>query len=471
MIYEVSDSISDYERGFPKEMKIYTSMDGTNNAKFSLADTIKITPTNKRVLITFPNVLGCRQMRIMWDKEKMEAATIKKMVLLFPVTNYLNYGSMRALDTSDYKKLTLKKTFTSAEVEGMKKDLVSYGYSEETNEHFERIIALASGNKKYDAKREFSTDAKSKVNIIYQRGDVEKYGVDVLKRSLPQTNRQGMGIYARANEKIKIYVKSDKSSNPLPKIQFSQYVGDGSWLGSSNQLKAGEQILTCDNFQLKITFDKPTFPGGPLYIINPYTSSEQGIVSIYVEGGEVFPIFRLGDNEEVYKFKLLENINLNKRNNKTYFDITELYGTRVMITAKASAAYKIYSNKTLSKGPQNNMVLWDEFLKKLLIFDGVQYSSNQQYYDVKNEYVNIHLRYTQTKPGAYAYATYQYIAIFKENLVDLMLNFDYKTIGWAFPHEIGHTFDIDERKVVEITNNMLSEYYNTVLKGDNTWSE
>ena len=263
MIYEVSDSISDYERGFPKEMKIYTSMDGTNNAKFSLADTIKSTPSNKRVLITFSNVLGCRQMRIMWDKEKMEAATIRQMILLFPVTNYLNFGSMRALDTSDYKKLTLKKTFTSAEVEGMKKDLVSYGYSEETNEHFERIIAIASGNKKYDAKREFSTDAKSKVNIIYQRGDVEKYGVDVLKRSLPQTNRQGMGIYARANEKIKIYVKSDKSSNPLPKIQFSQYVGDGSWLGSSNQLKSGEQILTCDNFQLKSTFDKPTFPGGP----------------------------------------------------------------------------------------------------------------------------------------------------------------------------------------------------------------
>ena len=470
MIYEVSDSNSGYEKAFPKEMKIYTSMDGTKNAKFSLVDTIKITPTNKRVLITFSKILGCRQMRIMWDKEDMKMATIKQMILLFPVTNYINYDNMIDFDTSDYKKLTLKRTFTSAEVEGMKKDLLSYGYNEETNEYFGRIIAIASGNIKYDSKREFSTDSKSKVNIIYQRGDIEKYGGNVLKRWFPGTNRQGMGIYVRANEKIKIYVKSDKSSNPLPKIQFSQYVGDGSWLGSSNQLKVGEQILTCDNFQLKSTFDKPTFPGGPLYIINPYTSSEQGIVSIYVEGGEVFPTFRLGDNEETYKTKLLENINLNKKNNKTYFDITELYGTRVMITAKASAAYKIYSNKALSKGPQNNMVLWDEFLKKLLIFDGVQFSSNQQYYDVKNNYVNVHLRYTQTKPGAYAYATYQYIALFIEETIDLMLNFDYKTIGWAFPHEIGHTFDIVERKVDEITNNMLSEYYNTVLKGDNTWS-
>ena len=53
MIYEVSDSNSGYEKAFPKEMKIYTSMDGTNHAKFTLVDTVKITPTNKRVLITF----------------------------------------------------------------------------------------------------------------------------------------------------------------------------------------------------------------------------------------------------------------------------------------------------------------------------------------------------------------------------------------------------------------------------------
>ena len=92
MIYEISDSITDYEKGFPKEMKIYTSMDGTNNAKFNLVDSIKITPTNKRVLITFSKILGCRQMRIMWEKENLEMATIKQMILLFPVTNYINYN-------------------------------------------------------------------------------------------------------------------------------------------------------------------------------------------------------------------------------------------------------------------------------------------------------------------------------------------------------------------------------------------
>jgi hypothetical protein len=51
-----------------------------------------------------------------------------------------------------------------------------------------------------------------------------------------------------------------------------------------------------------------------------------------------------------------------------------------------------------------------------------------------------------------------------------MLNFNYKTLNWAFAHEIGHTLDIPERRYSEITNNMLSEYFYTVLKGDNTWS-
>ena len=66
-------------------------------------------------------------MRIIWDKKTMDMAQIKQMILLFPVTNYINYNNLNALDTSDYKRTTLKKTFTSAEVEGIRKDLTSYG--------------------------------------------------------------------------------------------------------------------------------------------------------------------------------------------------------------------------------------------------------------------------------------------------------------------------------------------------------
>ena len=49
----------------------------------------------------------------------------------------------------------------------------TYGYNEDTNEYFGRIIWIADGTI-YDIRREFSTDPKTKVNEIYQRGDIEK---------------------------------------------------------------------------------------------------------------------------------------------------------------------------------------------------------------------------------------------------------------------------------------------------------
>ena len=64
---------------------------------------------------------------------------------------------------------------------------------------------------------------------------------------------------------------------------------------------AGKNTLTVDNFTLIEWDTTPTFPGGPIYIVNPYTSSEQGEISVYVEGGTVFPSFRIGENEGEYK--------------------------------------------------------------------------------------------------------------------------------------------------------------------------
>ena len=139
---------------------------------------------------------------------------------------------------------------------------------------------------------------------------------------------------------------------------------------------------------------------------------------------------------------------MNKKNNKTYFDITELYGIRTMITVKASSAYNIYSNKKIKISPQNKLTSWDNFIKKLLIFDGVQFLNNEPYYDIRNDYINVHFRYSQQKGKAYAFAYHQYIGLCKEDSINLLLNFDIKTVGWAFPHEIGHTLDIPERTVM-----------------------
>jgi hypothetical protein len=116
-------------------------------------------------------------------------------------------------------------------------------------------------------------------------------------------------------------------------------------------------------------------------------------LSVYIEGGTLFPVYRLGYDENEYKNGLLETINLNKKDNKTYFDITELVGDHIMLTFKASLAYDNYVNKKYH--PESNIIYWDFYLESLFRFDGIQFISNLPYYDAKNEYINIHVRFSQ----------------------------------------------------------------------------
>ena len=230
---------------------------------------------------------------------------------------------------------------------------------------------------------------------------------------------------------------------------------------------AGKNTLVIDNFTLIEGDNTPTFPGGPIYIVNPYTPSQQGEISVYVDGGTVFPSFRIGDDEAEYRYQLSNSIYMNEKDNLTYFDITELMSDNAMLTLRASDAYKIYSSN--NKGPTKNMQEWDKFLKNLYSFDGIQLSKNQPYYDEKNKYINIHYQYVQTLRGAAAFATTEYVGIFLDEWFRLALDFDIKTIGWGFAHETGHMLDVPERVFGETSNNMISKFYDASLAGSNSF--
>ena len=117
-----------------------------------------------------------------------------------------------------------------------------------------------------------------------------------------------MGIYGRSNEEITVYVKSGNSKDPLPSIIPIQFIGHViNWYGTSHDLKEGKQSFIIDNFELTeqkgyVNFNDPdywTFPGGSMYFINPFTPEEQSQdILIYIEGGEVFPVFKLGGDEK-----------------------------------------------------------------------------------------------------------------------------------------------------------------------------
>ena len=476
MIYQARSVGNSKGIGYPEELVIYYSLQTGTNAKFTQIDTISSKATDQKVYFAFSKIIECRQIMIEWKKihntnDYPNKASACDIIFLYPEYGNIDNTLLNAFDSTDYTQLTLSQSYKNKNQTKMLQDSKKYQYNDYMKEYITRIVNILNGKLKYDPKREFTTTQKTETNLIEKRGELEKYSKEVLKMYFGATNRQSMGIYARANEKITVFVKSSVDTDPLPKIQFTQYIGrsyGSPWLGEVNELKLGKQTLVCDDFKvdnLKI----PTFFGGPLYLINPYNNTEQNTVYIYVEGGTLFPTYKIGGNKEKYLEELKECINLNKKNNKTYFDITELSSNKAMITVRASDAYKIYSNKN-NISPDNNLKGLDDYLEKLYIFDGIQFDKKQPYYNIKNNYLKINFRYSQpSSESGLAYAHYEHVGLFKDNWFERVLNFNIKTVSWGLTHEIGHMMDIRERVVSETSNNMLSKYYDAYLCGNNTW--
>ena len=168
--------------------------------------------------------------------------------------------------------------------------------SNNASNYIKRIKSVFTGSLTYDPKREFSTNLKENVSPIYQKGDIASYAQKTLKMSCAGTNRQVTGIYGRSNETITITVKRGNKNDPLPSIVCSQYLGNSSFRGEVHTLKEGTQTIKVENFK----FDKGSGSdriyafGSPLYLINPYTKDRQSQnISVYIEGGTLFPVYRL----------------------------------------------------------------------------------------------------------------------------------------------------------------------------------
>ena len=269
------------------------------------------------------------------------------------------------------------------------------------------------------------------------------------------TNRQCTGVFGLANETITIYVYAQEKKL-LPRIIFTQFhEKNTNWYSSSIQLNIGKNILKFNNFDTE-DFEEKEISGGPIYIENPYTSTSQSQnIKLYIEGGKIFPLFRLNDDETEFK-KILKNyILVYKKEQNNYLDIAEFYSDRAMITVKATLADEFYSS---DNSPQKNLLNLDDILKKYYIFDGIQFEKNQPYYDIKNQYININFRYTQPLKGARAYASTEHIGLYyKADLFTILVTYSYG-LESTIPHEIGHMIDLKDREYEERTNNVLRQY-------------
>ena len=101
-----------------------------------------------------------------------------------------------------------------------------------------------------------------------------------------------------------------------------------------------------------------------------------------------------------------------------------MQSNKITITLNATFAHKIYN---IEGSPLNTLLAWDKIMKIFYIFDGIQFEKNQPYYDPKNEYINIHIRYCVVLNHSVAFASNEHIGIFYQDMFTFSL-LSYKEI-------------------------------------------
>ena len=474
-------TINDIEGvGYPNLLNIYYKIrkpDGSlseSESDFLLFDSIISETTDNKVVFNLNEEVICDQIKLEYSIIEQSQninfvwATASEIMLLIPENEKLN-KLIDLFHNNDYTYLNVNEEYNEQifDIEQELEDYINtYDHIKEMVDRAEKII---NGELKFEKRREFTTNQKASMNVIYQYGDVRRYSRNVLKMKRGGTNRQCTGIYGFSGDNITIYVQAKKDNN-LPSIRFSQYIGKSTnFLSNLFKLKKGKNILQIPNFDIsEISVNIKS--GGPLYIENIYTEEEQSQdIKIYIENGILFPLFRINDNEEEFK-NILSQYILDYHNNlDSYYNIMELYSKRITITLNATFGDEIYNIQ--GESPQKNLLIWDEIMKYFYIFDGIQFEKNEPYYDPKNEYINIHIRYSVPVLGSAAFASNEHIGIFYKDVFTFSL-LSYIEIGKTLSHEIGHMIDLDQRELAERTNVVLEEYaiqtiYKNIYHRDN----
>ncbi len=439
--------------GYPATLTIETN----DGSKMSFTST----PSKNKMLFLFDEI-SCTTLKLTFTMKGTRynwRQTASEIIFLQPEVEEIE--SIFA----DYTQTRLSTQFNNESAINALDDKLrnNINYDRGFKSIIERARKILSEEVVFTPTREFSTEANA-VNKIFQNGDIAYYCRNTLKMSNMGTNRQITGIYGNSGEEINVYVEAENPDAQLPKIQFSQFNGylmdsqfRNAWLSGEKTLNAGKNTFVFPTFEQKAGI----LLGGSIYISNPYTP-EQGKVKLYIEGGHEFPVFRKGGNVDEYLDKLHDFVELGKT--QTQIDITEMQGENVIITVEASHAQRDYAeNSTVN--PQQNLEKWDEYIKKLLAFDGIEFEQNKQYYDQKNQFINVNIRLMQPEEGAAAYAAYEHIGVFPvdgdtswiDNAIQLT------QYGWGFAHELGHMLDLPERIVAECSNNMFSMYTTTYI--------
>ncbi len=440
-------------RGYPNEFIVYAKQ-GTEYVKVG---TCKSKPTVKMVMFTLPNAVDTDSIKIEFvDVNRAHSWNIEayEIIILSPETNDTR-DIMNLF--SDYAMYHVNSNYRTVQ------DIVNLETRLASNPHFEQMQELTTRAKSilgneicFDYRREFGTDTNS-VNVLSRHGAVKDYANRTLKMVWMSTDRQSTGIYAKPGEEITVYVTAE-DDDPLPRLYFSQHWGTWrGWLGSV-ALNRGKNVFKALDYYTNFTQffdDTSVMPGGPIYLANPYTPDDQSSnVKVYIEGGHLFPQYKLGQNEGRYLAELHEYVEDMNANPNEIMNVTELVSDRFIFTVRASVADEVYNNPNSDASPSKNFDYWDPYLKKVLEFEGISFDPNDPHYDERANYINCNIRLMQKFGWAYAYPEHVGIQVDWEGAALYATT----SVGWGFTHELGHMIDISERTVSECSNNMMSQY-------------
>lgn len=490
-------------RGYFSKLKVsYHDETQVDNDEFQVFGEISSDAAGGPVYVKFNEKTKMTAVKIEWCAASKyngnQSASSGEIVFLQPKNDKVQ----KVLDLySDYAYLELKDSSTEEAIDALRAELEKESETIAAWESFiepmlNRATQLRKNTLSFDPRREMST-ADDATNQLWRHGDITTYARNTIKSATFGTNRQATGISARPGEKLVIYVQAEET-DPLPTLQFTQHWGSWNfWISGSYALHRGRNIITAPMLNAGSNVDnlgEPVPAGGPVYLINPYLPAEEtkpegrtektqsNQVKVYFEGCTAIPTFREGGDVDAYRSDLadyaalVEQDRIENSDTRRYsmVDVTEIVSDRVTLTVQATYGNTYYND--LGYNPQTACENWDEYIKKLLMFDGIVYKEetedveseafkeklkivNAPKYDPRNEWLNVNVRIMQ--PWGAAYAGVEHVGIQADWVGGGLVAGGW---GWGYSHELGHMMDIPERLVGECSNNMMSKFNETVLE-------
>ncbi|HIY96301.1 MAG TPA: M60 family metallopeptidase [Candidatus Borkfalkia excrementigallinarum] len=445
-------------RGYPSVLTVFISPEESGD-EFEKICTISSSYGGNKVIFDLGDTYQCRRMRLEFTEisSSIQYASASELIFLKP-----EESSVQALRGAfaDYTRLTFTDAFKQHAEQYISeaKKTAAYAYSEEVRLLADRAESVLNGEISFDPAFELSTASGAK-NPIVRAGDTAGYARNTLKMVWMGTNRQVTGIGAKAGATLKVFVDC-ADGDPLPSLECTQFCGTWQgWRSGAIALSKGINFITVPNYYQSGWTN--TVPGGPLYIVNPYTEAQQSdSVKVYIEGGYAFPVYREGTDEAEYRADLESYLEAMEQNPDLLPNMTEITNKNVILTVTATQARKQYIEG--SHSPAQALKNWEDYLSALYDFCGVY---NAEHADARAQYLNVNIRVMQPLAGAAAYAYGEHIGIYPNGDWEVTC-LQAENFGWGVSHELGHMMEISERTWGEYTNNMWSQFNKCALAGE-----